>query len=230
VETISSSLAEFGLDCQLPPILLALSLCSGRAAGRAANISRNYKQSQGPGGQALLPSQLVQFLSPFYSALSGETHSVFPRPVADQTSDTELGRAFRLVQGSDPAQTVPAQPQYGLAATSFCRRESGGLKTSTPGLVRLRSVWQWQTALKVSISRGVITEGLTAGMMFLSNPANDLPAAQPEMEDYRNIQSRWIGADFTTPLGSGGAKCIAQPESIAIALQYCGFSTASLPT
>src|SRR5258706_8882156 len=53
------------------------------------------------------------------------THSIFAQDQWRIKRVTlNLGVRFDWFQGSDPAQTVPAQPQYGLPARSFAAERS----------------------------------------------------------------------------------------------------------
>jgi hypothetical protein len=128
--------------------------------------------------QALLPSQIVQFLAPYDLSLSGEDHALFAQ---DQWRIKRLtlniGLRFDWFHGSDPAQTEPAQPQFGLPARSFAAVHSAAdWKDINPRLGAAYDLFgNGKTALKVSISRGVLTEGLTtSGITLQTNPVNEL--------------------------------------------------------
>ena len=160
--------------------------------------------------QALLPSQITQFYAPVDYALRTADHALFAQ---DQWRikrlTLNLGLRFDWFQGKDPAQTEPAQPQYGLAAKSFDAVHSAAdWKDLNPRLGAAYDLFgNGKTALKVSISRGVITEGLTAGsnITLLTNPINALAnTTTRSWTDYSGTFNPLLdGANFTSPNGSG---------------------------
>src|ERR1700730_11618627 len=79
----------------------------------------------GASTQALLPSQLTQFLAPIDLSVSGEDHALYAQDQwRIQRLTLNLGLRFDWFQGKDPAQTEPAQPQFGLPARSFAAQNS----------------------------------------------------------------------------------------------------------
>jgi hypothetical protein len=161
--------------------------------------------------QALLPSQLIQFLAPVDFALNEADHALF---VQDQWRikrlTLNLGLRFDWFQGKDPAQTEQAQPQYGLPAKSFDAVHSAAdWKDINPRVgVAYDLFGNGKTALKVSISRGVLTEGLSTGsnITLLTNPINELASTTTRSwtDTSGTFNPLLDGADFTSPLASGG--------------------------
>jgi carboxypeptidase family protein len=169
--------------------------------------------------QALLPSQIVQFLAPVDFALNEADHALFAQ---DQWRikrlTLNLGLRFDWFQGKDPAQTEPAQPQYGLAAKSFDAVHSAAdWKDLNPRVgVAYDLFGNGKTALKVSVSRGVLTEGLSTGsnITLLTNPVNELAATTTRSwADFSGTFNPLNdGANFTLGAGSGTS---TQPGAVA---------------
>ena len=161
--------------------------------------------------QALLPSQVTQFLAPYDLSVSGEDHALYAQ---DQWRikrlTLNLGLRFDWFQGKDPAQTEPAQPQFGLPARSFAAQNSAAdWKDINPRLGAAYDLFgNGRTALKASISRGVITEGLTtSGITLLTNPVSELASTTTRSwTDYSGTFNPLLdGVDFTSQNGSGSA-------------------------
>ena len=169
--------------------------------------------------QALLPSQVVQFLAPINFSLNTADHALFAQ---DQWRikrlTLNLGVRLDWFQGKDPAQTEQAQPQFGLPAKSFDAVHSAAdWKDINPRLGAAYDLFgNGKTALKVSISRGVLTEGLSTGsnITLLTNPINELASTTTRSwTDYSGTFNPLLdGANFLTGDGSGnapGLTCIA---------------------
>ena len=166
--------------------------------------------------QALLPSQIMQFYAPIDFALRTADHAFFAQ---DQWRikrlTLNLGLRFDWFQGKDPAQTQPGQPQYGLAARSFDAVHSAAdWKDLNPRLGAAYDLFgNGKTALKASISRGVITEGLTAGsnITMLTNPVSELASTTTrKWSDFSGTFNPLLdGANFASGGASGcvGANC-----------------------
>src|SRR6266566_9288792 len=160
--------------------------------------------------QALLPSQVVQFLAPINFSLNTADHALFAQ---DQWRikrlTLNLGVRLDWFQGKDPAQTEQAQPQFGLPAKSFDAVHSAAdWKDINPRLGAAYDLFgNGKTALKVSISRGVLTEGLSTGsnITLLTNPINELAATTTRSwADFSGTFNPLNdGADFTSGAGSG---------------------------
>jgi Carboxypeptidase regulatory-like domain len=184
--------------------------------------------------QALLPSQIVQFYAPIDFALRTADHALFAQ---DQWRikrlTLNLGLRFDWFQGKDPAQTQPAQPQFGLPARSFDAVHSAAdWKDLNPRLGAAYDLFgNGKTALKVSISRGVITEGLTAGsnITMLTNPVSELASTTTrKWSDFSGTFNPLLGgANFA----SGGASgCVGANCTLGAVTNAAFYDPSSTPT
>ena len=158
--------------------------------------------------QALLPVQINQNLAPNFNSNKEENHAAFAQ---DQWRIKRLtlniGLRFDWFQASDPLQTVPAQPQYGLSAKVFAAQSDVvDWKDLNPRIGAAYDLFgNGKTAIKASLSRGVITEGNT-GIAQLTNPGNGLITATSRSwtDTSGTFNPALDGADFTSAAASGG--------------------------
>jgi len=161
--------------------------------------------------QALLPNQVTQFLAPFTYLVREENHAMFAQ---DQWRvhrlTLNLGLRLDWFQGSEQEQSLPAQPQYGLAAKSFPAQSNVAnwidLNPRIGGAYDLFG--NGKTAIKASISRGVATEG-NSGITLLTNPANGIiNTTTRSFTDFSGTFNPLVdGANFAIPGPSGGLTC-----------------------
>jgi hypothetical protein len=159
--------------------------------------------------QALLPNQLTQFYAPFSYLVREENHAMFAQ---DQWRikhlTLNLGLRLDWFQGSEQAQTVPAQPQYGIPAKSFAAQSKvANWIDLNPRLGAAYDLFgNGKTAVKGSISRGVATEG-NSGITLLNNPANGIinSTTRPFIDYSGTFNPAVDGANFTSALASGNA-------------------------
>ncbi len=122
--------------------------------------------------KALLPYQLTENLAPYFYSNKEEDHAAFAQDQWRMKRLTlNLGLRFDWFQAGDPEQTVAAQPQYGLPAKSYAAENSVvDWKDLNPRIGAAYDLFgNGKTAIKASLSRGVITEGNT-GIAELTNP------------------------------------------------------------
>jgi len=157
--------------------------------------------------QALLPYQLTENLAPYFYSNKEEDHAAFAQ---DQWRikrlTLNLGLRFDWFQAGDPEQTVAAQPQYGLPAKSYAAENSVvDWKDLNPRIGAAYDLFgNGKTAIKASLSRGVITEGNT-GIAELTNPDFALiNSTTRKFTDYSGTFNPTLdGANFTTAAASG---------------------------
>jgi carboxypeptidase family protein len=183
--------------------------------------------------QALLPSQITQFLAPINFALNTADHALYAQDQWRLKRLTlNLGLRFDWFQGTDPAQTLQAQPQFGLPAKSFAAVNSAAdWKDINPRLGAAYDLFgNGKTAIKASISRGVLTEGLTAGsnITLLTNPINELAATTTRSwADFSGTFNPLLdGADFTNKNGSG-SNPLGGPACVPTTGLNCALGTAN---
>jgi len=157
--------------------------------------------------QALLPVTLTENLAPYFNINGEEDHAIFGQ---DQWRikrlTLNLGLRFDWFQASDPQQTVAAQPQFGLPAKVYAAQSDVvDWKDLNPRLGAAYDLFgNGKTAIKASISRGVLTEGNT-GIAQLTNPGNGLiTSTTRNWVDYSGtFNPAADGANFTTAAASG---------------------------
>jgi len=189
-------------------------LISGKTGTLAApTIAAGTVNSLGCGAptstttQALLPVQVTENLAPYFNINREEDHAAFGQ---DQWRVKRLtlniGLRFDWFQATDPQQTVPANPQYGLAAKTYGAQSNVvDWKDLNPRLGAAYDLFgNGKTAIKASLSRGVLTEGNT-GIAQLTNPGNGLiTATTRSWTDYSGTFNPALdGANFATAAASG---------------------------
>jgi hypothetical protein len=157
--------------------------------------------------QALLPVQVTENLAPYFNINREEDHAIFGQ---DQWRlkrlTVNIGLRFDWFQATDPDQTVPANPQFGLAAKVYgAQKNVVDWKDLNPRLgVAYDLFGNGKTAIKASLSRGVLTEGNT-GIAQLTNPGNGLiTSTTRSWTDYSGTFNPAVdGAVFSSAQGSG---------------------------
>ncbi len=157
--------------------------------------------------QALLPVQVTENLAPYFNVNREEDHAVFGQDQWRVKRLTlNLGLRFDWFQATDPQQTVPANPQYGLAAKIYGAQSNVvDWKDLNPRLGAAYDLFgNGKTAIKASLSRGVLTEGNT-GIAQLTNPGNGLiTATTRSWTDYSGTFNPALdGVNFANVQGSG---------------------------
>jgi carboxypeptidase family protein len=156
---------------------------------------------------ALLPVQVTENLAPYFNINREEDHAIFGQDQWRVKHLTlNLGLRFDWFQATDPQQTVPANPQFGLAAKVYgAQKNVVDWKDLNPRLGAAYDLFgNGKTVIKASLSRGVITEGNT-GIAQLTNPGNGLiTATTRSWTDYSGTFNPALdGANFTTAAASG---------------------------
>lgn len=161
--------------------------------------------------QALLPVQVTENLAPYFNINREEDHAAFGQDQWRVKRLTlNLGLRFDWFEATDPQQTVLANPQYGLPAKVYgAQKNVVDWKDLNPRLGAAYDLFgNGKTAIKASLSRGVLTEGNT-GIAQLTNPGNGLiTATTRSWTDYSGTFNPALdGADFTNKAVNGGAGC-----------------------
>ena len=113
---------------------------------------------------------------------------------------------------------MAANPQYGLPAKVYgAQKNVVDWKDLNPRLGAAYDLFgNGKTAIKASLSRGVLTEGNT-GIAQLTNPGNGLiTATTRSWTDYSGTFNPALdGANFTNTAANGGAGCNIATAPIA---------------